>query len=242
MADDVDYQEIRGRVLDKSQDIQPTVIDASSKKNSIAIGLGASTSNMKITGRGSGDVQYSTYEDIKDLDAIANLNIALLRRISDTDFSLGLDFSVFMNGDYIESSYHQTSTSMAVDSIKATYSIYTLMVLANYEILKTDSFDLSLQYGIGYAFNALDLNVNSTYEDNYVFLTGKYSGRSNSTTMASKLGVVGTVYFSESLGFGAGAYYTMYDDPEFIFDNDVNIKLKNNSGMMSYNIYLKFRF
>jgi hypothetical protein len=128
MAEDINYQEVRGRIIYNQDTSSKTLSPETSstynlKQNALYVGFGISSSQIQMAGK-SGDNPYSAYEDIEDFNAIANFNIALLRRINNTNFSLGFDFNYFINDQYSENSYYQNGTTQSANKIEVIYSIY----------------------------------------------------------------------------------------------------------------------
>ncbi|MDR2007787.1 MAG: hypothetical protein LBQ34_02295 [Alphaproteobacteria bacterium] len=171
-------------------------------KNSIIIGGGMANNTVKLNN-----------EKVDGLESIYNINLAYLRKISDSSFSLGLDFNTFLNNN-------NTTT--------ATYNAYTMLLLADYEFFRSKYFGLALQLGGGAALQNLD------YKTDY------FSVNSSTITPSAKIGLVGNIYISESFALGLGVHYIYMNETKIDMENNKTITMANTC--ITLNASLKFMF
>ncbi|MDR0483692.1 MAG: hypothetical protein LBH40_00225 [Alphaproteobacteria bacterium] len=113
-------------------------------------------------------------------------------------------------------------------------NLYTAMFLANYDIYQGKDVVLAIQGGIGANYQELDIGLiegsNKSIEE-----------KQSATSLATKVGIVGNYYLTDSFAIGTGVHYVYTSQTEFKFANFGNNTVKA-TGFTTYNLYLTYGF
>ncbi|MDR0483748.1 MAG: hypothetical protein LBH40_00510 [Alphaproteobacteria bacterium] len=223
------------------------------RRNIITLGLGVASSKALVSTKSALDSEYTPYENISEFNAVFNFNASYLAvsTLLNNKLAFGLDLGAIVSSGFKDFESTRDSTGFYNGTITTTldYNIYTVMLLANYEIFKIWRLDLSAQAGAGLSVNNLDYkkefeSFNSCFDNTtHTYIAcKKYSDSKNrySITPAYKVGLLVNYHLTDILFVGLGAYYLQNgESKDTLFNN--NYKIKNN-GIMLYNFKFKFVF
>ncbi|MCL2567125.1 MAG: hypothetical protein FWE18_03380 [Alphaproteobacteria bacterium] len=222
--------------------------------NSIIVGFGGANNKVQVSQRSTAgqfpNLSFSPFTDEPGFDATSNFNLAYLKSTNylNGKLSIGADFTMLFNKGLNNKETYIFNTAGTAESVikdKSSLYSYTIMFLANYELLSISAFDVSAQLGLGFILNTLDLNfTNTVYDGNgNVSDSVHITGNGTSGSGAARIGLVGNYNMFDRLAIGAGAYYLYAGETKKsnLAGTGMDYKFRNN-GTVLYNIHVIWRF